>query len=671
MENYIKTLTRCVQILTVTALTHTANAADGAVQDAASSNEVMSIEQVVSAYGVLPQTQQMRVSPDGSLLAFRKVTAEKDLVVVYSLKENKLVTGVNVGDIDPGYLYFLDDEHLVLVASENMRLAGYRGRHDISSAFVLNVSNGELDQLLRPGDVIAKGQTGLGSIVGTSDNNKYLYMPAYVAESKADRSPDYSLMRVNLESPRRPRQIVKGEPDTRDYFMDGQGNLLAEEIYDNGTNLHEIDVPDGDGGWKTIFSRETALYDYSMMAVTADLKSLVFLDTDESTGREGYFTMSLADGSISQEPIGRSDADVAGLLTDINRIAYGVIYSGFKPSYQMFDPAHQARVDSITEQFPDQHLTLTDWSPDWKRLVFMVQGGASAGTYYLSSEGKKLRYLSSAYGEISDAMVNPTVLHTYKARDGLSIPTILTLPSSRAENPRKMPAVIMPHGGPAAYDSLSFDWMAQALAARGYLVVQPQFRGSVGFGLDHYMAGQGEWGRKMQDDITDAVEYFGNGGLLDPEHVCIVGASYGGYAALAGAAYTPELYSCAVSINGVTDLEGLLDDRRSSGGDDHWVVEYFERSMVKGEYTEDDLKAISPLFAADKVKAPVLLIHGENDKVVPIEQSEDMHDELKDAGKESTFIELDNESHYLQYSKTRQQTLKAILEFVDPYLSDS
>lgn len=665
MEKYTAALVQCVQFLVLALVAPIASAAEGDQK-----TTIASVEQVVSAYGVLPQTQQMRVSPDGSLLAFRKVTADQDVVVVYSLKEKKLLSGANVDSIDPGYLYFLDDEHLVLVASENMRLRGYRGRHDISTAFVLNVHSGDMDQLLRPGDVIAKGQLGLGGIVGTSDNNKYLYMPAYVAESKSDLSPDYSLMRVTLDSPRRPRQIVRGEPDTEDYFMDGQGNVLAQEIYDNSRNLYEIDVPT-ERGWQTIFSRETPLYDFSMRAITADLKSLVFVDTDEATGREGYFTMSLADGSIAQASIGRTDADVASLLTDINRIAYGVVYSGFKPEYHMFNPKHQERIDAVIAQFPDQHVALTDWSPDWQHLVFFVQGGASSGNYYLASAGEKLRYLSSSYPDITDSMVHPTVVHTYNARDGLEIPTILTLPNSRADNPRKMPAVVMPHGGPASYDSQSFDWMAQAFAARGYLVIQPQFRGSVGFGLDHYMAGQGEWGRKMQDDITDAVEYFGNGGLLDPERVCIVGASYGGYAALAGAAYTPDLYRCAVSINGVTDLEGLLDDRRSSRGDDHWVVEYFERSMVKSEYTEEDLKAISPVYAAAKVKAPVLLIHGENDKVVPIEQSEDMHDELQDAGKQSTFIELDNESHYLEYSATRQQTLKAILEFVNPYLSDS
>ncbi|WP_020209089.1 alpha/beta hydrolase family protein [Gilvimarinus chinensis] len=664
MEKYRKRLFAVVRFLTPLVLLYsTITFADNP------KSVTPSIDEVVSAYGVLPQTQQMRVSPDGSLLAFRKVTEGQDAVVVYSLKEKKLLSGVNVGSIDPGYLYFLDDEHLVLVASENMRLSGFRQRHNISTAFVLDVNSGELQQLLRPGDVIAGGQLGLGRIVGTSDSNKYVYMPAFVHESNNDLSPDFSLMRVTLNSPRRPRQMVRGEPDTQDYFLDGQGNVLAQEIYDNRKNLHEIEVPT-ERGWRTIFSRETALYEFSMRAVTADLKSLVFLDTDEATGREGYFTMSLADGSISPTPIGRSDADVASLLTDINRIAYGVVYSGFRPKYQMFNPEHQARIDAVVAQFPDQHVTLTDWSPDWQHLVFLVRGLSSSGDYYLSSVGEKLRYLASSYPDIDDSMVHPTVVHTYKARDGLKIPTILTLPNSRAEGPRKMPAVVLPHGGPASYDRQSFDWIAQAFAARGYLVIQPQFRGSVGFGIDHYMAGQGEWGRKMQDDLTDAVEYFGNGGLLDPERVCIVGASYGGYAALAGAAYTPELYRCAVSINGVTDLEGLLDDRRSSRGDDHWVVEYFERSMVKSEYTEEDLKAISPVYAAAKVKAPVLLIHGENDKVVPIEQSEDMHDELQDAGKSSMFIELDNESHYLEYSATRQQTLKAILEFVNPYLSD-
>ncbi|WP_339897653.1 alpha/beta fold hydrolase [uncultured Gilvimarinus sp.] len=667
MEKYKKALAQCVRCVIFLVFAHASSAAEGDQPVA-----TPPIDQVVSAYGPMSETQQIALSADGTRVAFRKLTAERDMVIVYSLTENKMLTGLNVEDINPSGLRFLDAQHLVLWASDHGRISNrYRGSFDLSTAFVFDVDSGDLERLLRPGDVIAEYATRLGRMVGASSDNQYLYMPAPVPESKNDRSPDLSLLRVNLDSPRKPRQIVKGSYDTLDYFIDGNGNVLAQTVYDNETNLFEVKVP-RDGDWETVYSRETeTLDDVSFSGVTPDLQSLVLLKTDQNTGRVAYYTLSLSDGSISEKLVGRDDADVGGLVTNFNRIVEGVWYSGFTPEYQLFDAKRQAHLDKITAQFPGRYVMLSDTTPDWRHLIVWVSGDDTSGAYYLASDGEKLRYLTSSRPRVSADMVQPVVEHSFKARDGLTIPTLLTLPLAHADNPRRLPTIIFPHGGPASYDRKTFDWMAQAFAARGYLVVQPQFRGSTGFGAKHYQAGWGEWGRKMQDDLTDAVEYFAKGGLADADRVCIVGASYGGYAALAGAAYTPELYRCAVSINGVSDVEGLIDDRRSYGQDNSWVVSYFERSMFNGEYSKEDLKAISPIYAVDKIKAPVLLIHGENDTVVPKAQSTEMEDALEDANKPVTFIELDEDSHYLESNETRQQTLKAILEFVDPHLSGS
>ena len=144
---------------------------------------------------------------------------------------------------------------------------------------------------------------------------------------------------------------------------------------------------------------------------------------------------------------------------------------------------------------------------------------------------------------------------TYKARDGFDIQAIVTGPPYW--NPGEgapLPALILPHGGPASYDRFGFDWMAQYFANRGYLVLQPNFRGSTGFGRAFQDAGRGEWGGKMQDDITDGVKALVSAKMIDPDRICIVGASYGGYAALAGGAYTPELYKCVIAISPISDL---------------------------------------------------------------------------------------------------------------------
>ena len=174
----------------------------------------------------------------------------------------------------------------------------------------------------------------------------------------------------------------------------------------------------------------------------------------------------------------------------------------------------------------------------------------------------------------------------------------------------------------------------------------------------------------MQDDLTDALKVLTEAGMVDPNRVCIVGASYGGYAALAGATMTPELYRCAASINGVSDLGKMLKADRQEHGSNHWVVSYWKRSMGGDDFNYDKLDAISPSNHAEKVSAPLLLIHAEQDSVVPIEQSELMRDRLEKAEKPVTFVELKDENHYLMQGESRLKALEHLLSFLDEHLSD-
>ncbi|NQY37686.1 MAG: prolyl oligopeptidase family serine peptidase [Alteromonadaceae bacterium] len=251
---------------------------------------------------------------------------------------------------------------------------------------------------------------------------------------------------------------------------------------------------------------------------------------------------------------------------------------------------------------------------------------------------------------------------------GVSYRQVVLITTPIGQVADKLPAIMLPHGGPESYDRLGFDWMAQYFASQGYVVIQPQFRGSKGFGLKHLIKGRGEWGRKMQDDLTDAVNDLVSKGIIDKSRVCIVGASYGGYAALAGAVFTPDLYKCVVSINGVSDIKRMLDTEAIDHGSDHWVVAYWQTVISKGDVKKNHLQQISPINYVTKVKAPVLLIHGEWDEIVPFEQSENMFDELEDADKNVTFIELEKGDHYLSNAKNRMKALKAIDKFIKQFI---
>jgi len=258
---------------------------------------------------------------------------------------------------------------------------------------------------------------------------------------------------------------------------------------------------------------------------------------------------------------------------------------------------------------------------------------------------------------------------TYKARDGLEINAVLTAPPDYdSETSGKLPAIVMPHGGPASYDRFDFNWRAQYFANRGYLIIQPNFRGSTGFGEEFEDAGRGEWGGKMQDDITDGVNALADAGIIDRDRVCIAGASYGGYAALAGAAFTPDLYKCVVAIAPVSDLNLMLSDRRRRSGSDHWVISYWEDVMAEGDARKEKLNAISPVHFAERIKAPVLLLHGNDDTVVPYNQSTVMERALRQAGKQVDLVKLEGEDHWLSVADTRLQTLREMDRFIAEHL---
>jgi len=222
---------------------------------------------------------------------------------------------------------------------------------------------------------------------------------------------------------------------------------------------------------------------------------------------------------------------------------------------------------------------------------------------------------------------------------------------------------MLPHGGPHAYDEQAFDWWAQAFASRGYAVFQPNFRGSTNRDDAFVRAGYGEWGRKMQTDISDGLEELVRQGIVDPKRACIVGASYGGYAALAGVTLQQGLYRCAVSVAGVSDLSLMYNtDYRESG-----QVGLLRRSLLEELGPRSGFGAASPRRLAAQADAPILLIHGREDTVVPYEQSAKMADALKDAGKPHRLVDLGEEDHWLSRSSTRMKMLEEAMAFVQEH----
>jgi len=348
------------------------------------------------------------------------------------------------------------------------------------------------------------------------------------------------------------------------------------------------------------------------------------------------------------------------LLDERNdRVVAGLIQRADGQTCEFLEPTLDARWQQVIKALGGVLPTFVSSSADLSRVIALVQTPtgpvyllADMATGNLTALGPRYRQLP-AVGEVRAI--------EYAAEDGLTIPAYLTLPAGRKA--RGLPLVVMPHGGPESRDGGGFDWWAQALAFEGYAVLQPNFRGST-LSDAFVVAGRGEWGRKMQTDLSDGVRHLASLGIIDPGRVCIVGASYGGYAALAGVSLQQGIYRCAVAVAGVSDLHRLVMPSAGVRTEANIGARYLERWLGVSNVDDPSVDDRSPLHHAGAIQVPLLLIHGRDDMVVPFEQSRWMADELKRLHRTYKLVELKSEDHWLSQSQTRLQMLEEVAAFL-------
>ncbi len=605
----------------------------------------------------------MAISPEGQKIGAIMRTDGAEALLTFDFDEKQWRGGVRLSDIKARDVEFIGNDHIILRASETTSLYGFRGQLEYSAAFAFNLETERIRQLLRDTEGLFPAQSGLGRILGTFDNARGrpdVFMPAFMGSRSSD--PSYSLLRVNLDSGRG-RVFKRGTPDTRDWFVDRDGTVLAEERFDDNRNVYSIRALQ-DGKLKEIYSHKASIPPIALVGVKPDKSALII----SRYSKDDYIVLAEMDfkGNFSPPIFSRADADVERVILGENQVVYGVEYAGMYPSYEFFDPELNSLMQSVVELLPESAVSLTDWTDDFAHLVVHIAGNKLAPAYYRFDRAqKKLVKLQRTHNAINDEDVAEVLSIEYKTRDGAVIPAVLTRPRDWSGD-RLYPTIILPHGGPEAHDSVGFDWMAQFFASRGYLVLQPNFRGSDGFGDAFKQAGRGEWGKGvMQHDVTDGLKALIRSKWADPEKVCIIGASYGGYAALAGGAFTPDLYACIGAIAPVASLPRMLIDERRDSGRNSWVVDYWTDLIGDPKSEREKLKSISPSEHASEFQAPVLLIHGNDDTVVPFHQSRMMEGALKRANKSVRFVKLKGGDHWLSTGETRLETLKALSVFVE------
>ncbi|MGH8481373.1 MAG: alpha/beta hydrolase family protein [Nevskiaceae bacterium] len=345
----------------------------------------------------------------------------------------------------------------------------------------------------------------------------------------------------------------------------------------------------------------------------------------------------------------------------------GVTIHADRRIIRLADPKLQAHFNALDKYFGEADVYLDGYDSTMENWLVYAVGPRDRGNWHVYRlKDRYVREVAHYRPAIDLKRLGTTRVVRYQARDGLEIMGYLTTPPMVAKG-GKPPLIMLPHGGPEVRTHYQFDGLVQLLASRGYQVFQPNFRGSSGFGKRFADAGKRQWGGAMQDDLTDALAFLVESGRAARDQACILGASYGGYAALAGATLTPDLYRCAVSLAGISDLTKHLraDKRAMRGNSEGW--EYVKRQIGDPDDDKAMLEARSPARLAAAVKIPVLLIHGERDARVLIEQSELMEKALRKAGKDLRLLRLEESGHAFDDDE-QKVAYRAILEFLDEHL---
>ncbi|HKE93232.1 MAG TPA: S9 family peptidase, partial [Povalibacter sp.] len=480
--------------------------------------------------------------------------------------------------------------------------------------------------------------------------------------------PKLAIYRVNLDNGKA-SATVSGNLLTRDYLLDGRGDIVARVDINERSDRWRLYTYEGDQARMVLEEVSEMGMPLSLFGLLADGR-IAAVNPHEDGARDTLLAIDRKTGATSSLYNARG-SDISALWDPWLRQIIGVSWTEDLPQQHFFDPQLEAIRDAVQPLFSGGYAKVQSWSRDRARILVFGERANDAGAWYIYELAtKKLRIIGKLYPALSaPEHLGDRRTIQYKSRDGTRITGYLTLPVG--VEPHNLPLVLLVHGGPHARDDFTFDWWSSFLASRGYAVLQANFRGSTGYGYDWFNAGRGGWGDGvMQTDVEDGAAALVRTGYVDASRVCIMGGSYGGYAALAGATLTPERYACAVSVNGLSDPEELLKHAENGNeGRRSMSSEWWRRSMGADDMAH--LRKISPTRHAEQVRVPILILHGADDSVVPVEQSRAMSRKLRGAHKDVRYVELRGDDHWLSAASTRTQMLHEIETFLAEHLARS
>lgn len=619
----------------------------------------------IEIFGTLPIVKSIKISPNGETFAVLANFGKRSRLAIYD-SEFKAIKTFNTSKSDIDNVEFIDNEYIIFTVSVPRLLTSGRTIYE-RYGHVINVKTDVRPiKLLTEFDQLFPGRFEINQSIGRSKTSNHIIVPRFVGSIG---NALYNLVEVNLANGRGKVSLEAGR-DTFGWYFDSNGRPLVEVMYNVPNKLYSLRQYI-DGTTKEFFRMENVEGPLLISGVMPDGSGVVisrYNSRSEELLKIGF------DGQISEPIFKIVDSQIEKVFTTLNHEILGFQISGEHPSYLFFEKDLRESLEWMKNEFPDASIYLKGWSEDRTKLVYRIFASGLGDTWVLQNRNKNTaKILISNRPGLEPGMVSNVYAIKFESRDGISIPAILTLPvGHEISGSPERPLVVLPHSDPEGYDRVDFNWMAQFIASRGYVVLQPNFRGSGGYSRNHQDSGTGEWGLTMQDDITDGVLRMAEADIAGAKDVCIVGASYGAYAALAGGAFTPELYSCVIAIAPITDLPRIVFKRKKNYERDDWVTRYWQPFISdRKEFREEEhelFREVSPLFFAKNFNSPVLLIHSRRDKIVPYVHSVAMMRALRKANKDVTLVQLKGDDHWLRTSDARIRVLREIEKFLDNHM---
>ncbi|KTF67632.1 alpha/beta hydrolase family protein [Sphingomonas sp. HT-1] len=605
-----------------------------------------------AVFAELPVLESPELSPDGKRFAAQLAVRGTQYFAVATIDgtSKKLI---GTGDADLNWWRWVNDEWLVIGVGRTTPVQG--DEWYITRAIGVNANTGKIVAL----NTSDTAQNGGKLLWSAHDGTPRILLAAQTSIYTNDAGFWPRVDEVDVSTGKHKR-VLEGREGVMDWYADASGTVrMGIGTSEDGRNRRLLYRPDGRGAFRVV-DRAKGIHD-SLLVPSLFLpdpgKALVVQDDEQ--GFSALWEFDLATMKTGKQIFSTPGYDISWPVVDPARSTLlGVEVTENRSTTRWTDPVMAALQKKLSGMVQGAQVEITSFSTDRSVVIAKVGDASAPGAYFIyKAADDSLEPLAMNNSTLKLRRLHPVKTIRYKARDGLEIAAVLTLP--RGSGGKKLPLILMPHGGPSARDEENWDWWSQFLADRGYAVIQPNYRGSTGYGTTFLRKAEGQWGLAMQDDLNDAVTALADQGIADPKRVCVVGGSYGGYAAMRAAQRDGALFRCAVSFAGVSDLGRMVayDSQFLGGGaGKDWMKEQ-----------APDFKAVSPLFHAEEFSTPVLLVHGKKDRRVPFKQSKLMADRLRAAGKPFEFIEQPEGDHHFTRGEDRLSFLQALEAFLAKY----